>query len=467
MEITFSANTHPGMRRPSNQDACITRPLRPDDKVLAVVIDGVGGYAGGEQAAAIAKDCIEQYMQLPKGDTLTMLREAVLFANNQVAAARKKDQRFGEMCCVLTALVADMATQRIYFVHVGDTRLYRYRDGKLQKLTKDHSLVGIREDAGELSESEAMAHPHRNQVLRTVGSAIHRLDDDNFMDHGSDALVPGDLLLLCSDGLTDMIDSAQVISVLSDSQPLTNKTARLVELANESGGYDNITVVLLQCPDAIATNNPVDGIAVRPKDIATAETIKVQMNRKKDPQWQKPVLASAFLLLVLIAGAGLYFTTPNHALGAEDRRLVIAPPAGIPLQDSISVRPAGRSIHPAVQGPATPEKTDTLRISTTQNFADLKKYTDSSGKSLVLVPKDHTSNHFAAIAITVRSVQAGDTLVIRKLRLIGFEHGIDIQLPIVLQTENLVFENVHQPFRCLFKPGEKHPSILFMNNPKQ
>ena len=248
--ILFSANTHPGIRRGENQDANIVRPLRPGNKVLAAVIDGVGGYAGGEKAAAIAKDCIEQYMQLPSGDTLTMLREAVLFANNQVAAERKKDQRYSEMCCVLTALVADTIAQRIFFVHVGDTRLYRYRDGKLQKLTRDHSFVGIREDAGEITEKEAMQHPHRNQILRQVGSVMHRLDDEDFMDYGSDALVPGDLLVLCSDGLTDMITSQQLSGVLSSSHPLTDKTSKLIDLANHAGGHDNITVVLLQQPAA-------------------------------------------------------------------------------------------------------------------------------------------------------------------------------------------------------------------------
>ena len=140
--ILISGHTHPGLRRSANQDACIMQHLRAGDKALAVVIDGVGGYAGGERAAAIAKDCIEQYMQTPSGDTLTMLREAVIFANNQIAAERKKDQRYGEMCCVLTAMVADVLAQRIYFVHVGDTRLYRYRDGNTSKTHPGSFLCG-------------------------------------------------------------------------------------------------------------------------------------------------------------------------------------------------------------------------------------------------------------------------------------------------------------------------------------
>ena len=462
--ILISGNTHPGLRRKENQDACIVRQLWSDDKALAAVIDGVGGYAGGERAAAIAKDCIEQYMQLPSGDTLTMLREAVIFANNQIAEERKKDQRLSEMCCVLTALVADTLAQRIYFVHVGDTRLYRYRDGKLQKLTRDHSFVGIREDAGEISEKDAMVHPHRNQILREVGSALHRLDDADFMDYGCDVLVPGDLLLLCSDGLTDMITSQQLTGVLSINQPLINKTDRLIELANESGGHDNITVVLLQYPIATSTAKNTAGMAAVSKD---AETFSSQTNSRKNRQWGKTTLISALLLLILVAGAGWYFTTPKNGLVPAANHFISAQPADSIQPDSNHLKPVGRANHAAVQGPATGEKTDTLRVSSTQNFADLKRYTDSTGKTLVLIPKKHNNNHFAAVAITVRSAKPGDTLLVRNLRLTGFETGIDIHLPILLKAENLVFENTTHPFRYLFKPGEKQASILFMNTVKQ
>src|SRR5688572_22320386 len=140
--MLISGNTHAGRRRKENQDACIHQRLWSSDKALLAVIDGVGGYAGGEKAAAIAKESIEQYMQIPRGDTLTMLREAVIFANNRIVEERKLDQLTSEMCCVLTAVVADAASKYFYYVHVGDTRLYRYRDGGLQKISRDHSIVG-------------------------------------------------------------------------------------------------------------------------------------------------------------------------------------------------------------------------------------------------------------------------------------------------------------------------------------
>src|SRR5689334_13985118 len=243
--VLISGNTHPGKRRKENEDTFTCRQLWSPDKALLVVVDGVGGYAGGDRAAAIARDSIDQYMQTPKGDTLTMLREAVIFANNRIAEERKRDPKYGEMCCVLTAAVADTAAGIIYFAHVGDTRMYRFRKGVLEKLTKDHSFVGLREDAGEITEREAMSHPQRNQILREVGSAIHRIDDEDFMQYGKEELLPGDGLLLCSDGLTDMITVQQMTTILATNVGLTTKINNLIALANEMGGQDNITVVLL------------------------------------------------------------------------------------------------------------------------------------------------------------------------------------------------------------------------------
>src|SRR5262245_36043722 len=133
--ISISGNTHPGMRRTENEDTYTCRQLWSPEKALLVVVDGEGGYAGGKRPAAIAREAIDQYMQTPKGDTLTMLREAVIFANNRIAEERAANPRFSEMCCVLTAAVADAGAGAVCFVHVGDTRMYRYRKGELQKLT--------------------------------------------------------------------------------------------------------------------------------------------------------------------------------------------------------------------------------------------------------------------------------------------------------------------------------------------
>lgn len=242
--LQFVGQTDTGIRRRDNQDTFLCTALWSDSRALLAVIDGVGGYAGGDRAAVIARDSIRQYMASPKGDVLSMLREAVVFANNQINRHRQEDLRLSQMCCVLTAAVADAEAERLYFAHVGDTRLYRFREGQLEKLTSDHSLVGIREDANELTEEEAMHHPRRNEILREVGSIWHRVDDPDFMEWGETDFLPADKLLLCSDGLTDMVRQAQIGTVLEQSSAMPEQVETLIRLANEQGGKDNITVVL-------------------------------------------------------------------------------------------------------------------------------------------------------------------------------------------------------------------------------
>ena len=278
-ELQLAGRTDVGRQRRDNQDTFICQPIwsattdQPADyqsdklvgnpSALLVVIDGVGGYAGGERAATLAHDAILRYMEAPTGDTLTMLREAVVYANNQIDQERRQQPGFSMMCCVLTAAVTDSQANKVYFVHVGDTRLYRFRqqvgpetsldrepDGPtvtLEKLTSDHSVVGIREDANQLSEDEAMNHPRRNEVLRTVGSAPHRIDDVGFLESGEADFGLGDGLLLCSDGLTDMLPRATIEAVLTQAGSAPSLDAplgELIRLANEAGGHDNITVVL-------------------------------------------------------------------------------------------------------------------------------------------------------------------------------------------------------------------------------
>lgn len=515
--LFINGNTDPGKRRKENQDAWVARQLWSPDIALLAVIDGVGGYTGGEKAAAIARESIEQYMQIPKGDTLTMLREAVIFANNRIVEERKKDQYISEMCCVLTAVVADAATQTVYFAHVGDTRLYRYRDGKLHKLTKDHSFVGIREDAGEMSELEAMSHPHRNQILREVGSTLHRLDDEDFMDYGREELLPGDLLLLCSDGLTDMVTAQQVTTVLSTGQPLANKVNSLIALANEMGGNDNITVVLLKRKPVTAKKkvpvvNPIGEVKdaqpkppTEAKEANTSPAVVKDSNTKpvvvvkdarfpaskqknsqrtthnlsrdsgntlseaKDSQLttdnsprklhnSPPRLLWAALILLLVAGAGWYFSPPGN---------MEIPPPEVIVVDSNRASAAVRVSHPAVPGPVVAEKMDTLRISSTKNWKYIQQYADSIGNTLVIMPAKKNQAKFPAIEINASSAQPGDTVLIKNLRVKDFETGIKIQLPLLIKTDNLVFENIKYPFNNLVKSDSSHTSLLIMNNVKR
>ena len=304
--LRIAGQTDVGQHRQDNQDTFISTPLWSAHEALLVVIDGVGGYAGGAQAAAIAKVAIAHYMATPNGDTLTMLREAVVHANNQIVRHKQDDPTLARMCCVLTAAVANTASNKLLYVHVGDTRLYRLRGQDLQKLTRDHSLVGIREDANQLTEREAMHHPRRNEILRDVGSAAHRVDDPDFLESGETDLLPGDGLLLCSDGLTDMLTRAQITDVLAQPLSVTDQVAELIRLANEQGGHDNITVVLAQYPaqsNEISTPEPPapsPNLITQPMPVQTPTAKPVA-----EPAPARNWLSAAVMLLLVVLLAGI------------------------------------------------------------------------------------------------------------------------------------------------------------------
>lgn len=480
--ILISGNTHPGMRRTENEDTYTCRQLWSPDKALLVVVDGVGGYAGGKRAAAIAREAIDQYMQTPKGDTLTMLREAVIFANNRIAEERAQNPKYGEMCCVLTAAVADATAGAVHFVHVGDTRMYRYRKGVLQKLTKDHSFVGLREDAGEITEREAMSHPQRNQILREVGSAIHRIDDEDFMQYGQDELLPGDGLLLCSDGLTDMVTAKQVAEILATTAALNTKVNNIIALANEAGGHDNITVVLLKNNRAKQTVQPTNGTKVKKTvkaKTSTAETsaVIIQQPEQKNEVTSETTLTSTentpvvkkaggsnkwvkwnVLVVVLLAACSWFFFSREDSQKEPEKKEAASVPA---TDDTASKMPSSifSGQHAAPSGPDVARAPDTIKLSATKNIVDVQHYADSVGNSLLLMPAKEKVNKFAAVEINKSSGKAGDTIVIKNLRLKGFETGIKISIPVHVKLENTFFENVKYPVSNQVKPDTTNKGL--------
>lgn len=267
VKITFAGNTDMGMVRTNNEDAFVVRNIWDDKHVLAVAIDGVGGYEGGEVAAAIARDSIQQYLlENTEGEKAELLKRAVVHANNRINAERNSDAERSQMSCVLTAVLVDVAEQYINMAHVGDTRLYQYCDVEMTKLSHDHSLVGYREEIGDLTEEEAMHHPQRNIISRDVGSRYIPEDDDEYVEVNSFPLLPNSTLLLCSDGLCDMITSAEMTTVLAASTSVEEKVSALIAAANAAGGRDNVTVVLVEyCAEddgLLVASNDVEVVSV-------------------------------------------------------------------------------------------------------------------------------------------------------------------------------------------------------------
>jgi PPM family protein phosphatase len=230
-----------GRVRHNNEDAWYIDAERG----IYLVVDGIGGQAAGEKAAEIAVECVRARLERPTGAAEERIREAIAIANAEILRQARSNPEWDGMACVLTLALLENGSAVIG--HVGDSRLYEIRGGAIRKITHDHSPVGEMEDAGELSEAEAMRHPRRNEVYRDVGSEEHAPGDPDFIEV-TRIPFPGDsALLLCSDGLSDLVTSAKICEAVERNAGDPEAAARaLIEAANRAGGKDNITVVIVE-----------------------------------------------------------------------------------------------------------------------------------------------------------------------------------------------------------------------------
>jgi serine/threonine protein phosphatase PrpC len=242
--LKCAALSDAGLVRKNNEDAFYIDP----DRGVFLVVDGIGGQAAGEKAAAIAVDRIRSRLERQTGTTEQRIREAIAVANNEIFRAAQRNPDWHGMACVLTLAVLEDAW--VIVGHVGDSRLYQVRHGEIRKITHDHSPVGEREDARELSEAEAMQHPRRNEVFRDVGSEEHAPDDQDFIEIQRLPFEPASALVLCSDGLSDLVGSEAIRSLVEQRAGDPEAAARaLIGAANIAGGKDNITVIVVEGED--------------------------------------------------------------------------------------------------------------------------------------------------------------------------------------------------------------------------
>lgn len=245
MAENFFGLTDTGRVRGNNEDAFIAQHAWNDKFIIACVIDGVGGYSGGEVAADIAREAILEHTAKATTDIIAMMKRAFQDANEKIHSERLRVKEHDSMACVLTLAAIDIENNVFYYAHIGDTRLYLFRDNSLVKITKDHSFVGFMEESGRISEDSAMRHPKRNEINKALGFGGD-LDEDDYIETGQSPFLPGDMLLLCSDGLTDMVNKQTMTDVLTKKSQLEEKATELISEANAKGGKDNITVVLVQ-----------------------------------------------------------------------------------------------------------------------------------------------------------------------------------------------------------------------------
>lgn len=250
MDVRAYGLTHVGRQRQHNEDAFLVE----DNARLFLVADGMGGHAAGEIASRIAVDSINEFIVQTKEDDGTWphaydehykrstnrLMAAVRMANARVLEAMRKDTRLRGMGTTVVACLADNNTVSV--AHVGDSRAYLIRDGQLSRITNDHSWVFEQVQAGMLTESEAEKHPLRNVITRALGGALQVSPDASEIEAR-----PGDLFLLCSDGLTGMVPESEILRVVSTNDGnLEQACQQLIDTANERGGLDNITAVLVE-----------------------------------------------------------------------------------------------------------------------------------------------------------------------------------------------------------------------------
>src|SRR5215217_7938941 len=221
-----------GRHREGNEDSMLEEPP------LFVVADGMGGAQAGEVASSMA---VETLSEMPPDDGTVEedLVEAITEANRRIREKAQDDRDLSGMGTTLTA--AFVHEGKITLAHVGDSRAYRYRDGELAQLTDDHSLVAELERHGKLTAAEARVHPQRSMILRALGIGAE-VEVDTYCFVGE----PGDVFLLCSDGLSGLVHDAVITEVLKDCETLEAAAEKLIELANLSGGPDNITTVLFR-----------------------------------------------------------------------------------------------------------------------------------------------------------------------------------------------------------------------------
>ena len=299
--IVVAAITHPGMSGKNNEDrygvsAHLLSKDEPTPSLLAIVADGIGGHQAGEIAAEIAVDTISSMVAESRGDDPQGILETAIIAAGQAVHAQSTldttQHGMGSTCAC--AWVID---RQLYTATVGDSRIYLLRDGQIRQLSVDHTWVQEAIEFGIINPDQARGHPQAHIIRRYLGSKSATEPDFRIMLENGQSneqavanqgmqMLPGDGLVLCSDGLTDLVDDDEIRAVLAQN-PLEAGLQKLVDMANARGGHDNITIVTLEIPKDEQLN-------IKPKQKANKKLL-----------WFAGVLAA--LLMVLLVAALAFF----------------------------------------------------------------------------------------------------------------------------------------------------------------
>jgi len=358
MRVTAAAATDIGLVREGNEDSYLT------EEPLFAVADGMGGHRGGEVASQLAVETLEKRFKQGAGDLPDQVQEA----NRVVFERSVVDEKVAGMGTTLTAALVE--GDRVRLAHVGDSRAYLLRDGDLRLLTEDHTLVHRMVTEGEISKEEAETHPQRSVLTRALGV-------DNVVDVDDDTVQvrPGDRLLLCTDGLTSMVSEQAIEEALRGVPDPQEAARRLVHLANEGGGTDNTTVVVLDFSDDAVAGRPEEEPTPSSEAIAPAPTGRPARSRRRFPRkllvWIGIIVALAVVALV---GLRLYLDSQWY-VGVSNGHVAIF--RGIPTEV------AGFELHHVVvQTTISAEKAESLAFF--QDLGDGITAEDRDGASAIV-----------------------------------------------------------------------------------
>lgn len=245
--LEFYGKTDIGIKREENQDS-LYFPDASSQLKLFIVADGMGGYAGGKLASEIAKDAAVSYITknlssngLPKETVFNILRTSINFANTAILE-KKKDLSSEYKNMGTTIAIALIYNNTLFIAHVGDSRIYRLRKNIIRQLTKDHSYVENLVQDGTITREESFTHPQKNMLTKALGI-------DNFIEPTikTKGIQKGDILLLCSDGLTNMVRDDKIFKIISENiHDIKSVCNILITEANNAGGLDNSTAIVVK-----------------------------------------------------------------------------------------------------------------------------------------------------------------------------------------------------------------------------
>lgn len=333
--LETASATDKGQYRKRNEDAYVA------GETVFAVADGMGGHLAGDVAAATALlpvEALDGKVYADPDVAMEALLDAVLAANAAVVTKAADDPDLRGMGTTLTAAMVE--GRRLHVAHVGDSRAYLVRDEELVQLTSDHTLVARLIEEGQLTKEEASVHPHRSIVTRAIG-----VDVDLEVDTLSIELEDGDQVMLCSDGLTGPVDDDVIRDVMLDATDPAAAVSQLVDLANDRGGPDNITVVLVKVERGQATSPAErDAQVIRSRDNGDAErdwaeemgrlgslasAKDVRLSEEDGPSRQSR-LKRALIVLVVVIGllaafaiGGRWLLARSYFVGVDDGQVAI------------------------------------------------------------------------------------------------------------------------------------------------